>query len=481
MRFKSLQDFVEVADKEGEVAHFNGVHLDSEIGVLTELTAEQGGPMLHFDNFKDYPSGYRIVSNVINTPKRFALALGLPTDLHPIELIKRWRQELKSLKYMDPIKVSTGRVLENTVLGKEVDLSIFPAPKWHDSDGGRYIGTGDMVIMRDPDTGWVNLGTYRCCIQGSSLVSLWIIAAKHGRIIAQKYWKQGKDCPVAIVLGSDPLTWLASCSGVPAGVSEYSYAGALHGSPVEIVGTPIHRLPVPAGAEIVLEGVIPNPEHESIHEGPFGEWPGYYSHEGQECVVKIQSMLHADNPIIYGAPPLRPTGLAYGVPRFLGALWDHLENGGITDIQGVWGFCNSLMIVISLKQRYAGHAKQALLAASGYRGPASMYRYYVVVDEDIDPSNMDDVLWAMCTRAEPSTSIDVIRGAWSTGLDPRLSPMQQQAGDYTSGRLLIDACKPYHWIDRFPASNKFETSQRREVAQKWEETLNQFKFNWSKI
>jgi UbiD family decarboxylase len=477
VRFKTLQEFIDASAERGDVARFDGASLEGEIGVLTELLAEQGGPLLVFGGFDGFPPRYRIVSNVLNNPRRFALALGLSPALHPVELIRQWRQDLRRLSYVDPVGVAEGRILENVKLGDDVDLMAFPAPKWHDYDGGRYIGTGDMVVVRDPDSGWINLGTYRGCVQGPRSLSLWIIAAKHGRMIAEKYWKKGQDCPAAVVLGCDPLTWLAACSGVKHGISEYAYAGALHGGPVSTVDTPLHRLPVPAGAEIVLEGAIPDPARKSVHEGPFGEWPGYYSHEGQECVVDIQAMLHADDPIIYGAPPLRPTGLAYGVPRYAAALWDHLESSGITDIEGVWGFCNSLMIVVSLRQRYAGHAKQALLAAAGYRGPASMYRYYVVVDDDIDPSNLDDVLWAMCTRTDPSVSVDVIRGGWTSNLDPRLPPAQQEQGDLTSGRLLIDACRPYHWRHRFPPVNKFDRDRRKIVADKWKDVLDQFRFD----
>src|SRR5207245_1249792 len=105
-------------------------------------------------------------------------------------------------------------------------------------------------------------------------------------------------------------------------------------------------------------------------------------------------------------------------------LWDHLERAGVTDVTGVWGFGNTLMLVTSLRQRYAGHAKQALLAMAGYRSGASMYRYYVVVDDDIDPSNLEEVIWAMSTRVDPGNSVQIIHNAWTSDLDPRLSPDQ---------------------------------------------------------
>jgi UbiD family decarboxylase len=473
MRFDSLRGFIDAADAGGDVARMAGVSADLEIGVLTELSAEQSGPLLYFDQFEGLPPSYGVATNVLNTPRRFALAHGLDASMHPIDLLRSWRQKLGGLSVIPPREVTDGRVLENVVTG-DIDLAAFPRPTWHEGDGGAYVGTGDIVVVRDVTGEWVNLGVYRGCVQGPDLLSLWIIKNKHGRMVAEGHWARGESCPVAVVLGADPITWSAAASGQPHGVSEYGHAGALHGGPVDIITTPKWGLPVPAGAELVLEGVILDPAVTSVAEGPFGEWPGYYSHTGQECVVQVQTVLHANDPVIYGAPPLRPVGGTFGIPTFAAGLWDHLERSGVTDVQGVWGFCNSLMIVVSLKQRYAGHAKQALLAAAGLRTSASMYRYYVVVDDDIDPSNLDEVVWAMCTRTDPAENVDVIRGAWTSGVDPRVSPADLQSGNLTAGRLLIDACKPFHWKDDFPRTNIFGPDRRQEVGRKWRHVLKEF-------
>src|SRR4029453_6350435 len=156
----------------------------------------------------------------------------------------------------------------------------------------------DMVIVRDPELNWVNMGCYRAMIQGRDRVSLWINPQKHGRIIAQKYWRQGKGAPVAVVFGCEPVTWMTSSMSPPFGASEYELAGAYRGAPVELVNLPDTGLPVPANAEIVLEGEIPPQTEESAYEGPFGEWPGYYSHQGHEPVVRIKSIYHRKNPIL---------------------------------------------------------------------------------------------------------------------------------------------------------------------------------------
>jgi UbiD family decarboxylase len=465
MSHKSLGEFIKAAEAINDVKVIHGAGLSLEVGCLTELAAEQNGPLMLFDRFEGFNEDFRVASNVYRTSlRRYALALGFPIDAHPIELVKLLRERRQKQKPIAPLEVRDGPVLENAVSGSAVDVGIFPAPKWHSEDGGSYIGTGDLVIMRDPQTGWTNFGTYRACVQGRDRLSLWIIKSKTGRIIAEKYWSTGAPCPVAVVLGCDPLTFMASSSR-----AKYAYAGALHGAPVEVVKAPLTGLLIPAQAEIVFEGEIPAPENETVFEGPFGEWPGYYSHTGQECVVRVKRISYRNAPIIHGAPPLRPL-LTWGddVPGVGADLWDHLERSGITDVTGVWGHCHGLMLVIALKQRFTGHSKQALLAASGFlRKGGSMFRYYVTVDDDIDPSNMRDVLWAMCTRVDPATSVDIVRDTWTTDLDPRLTPLQKESGNHTIGRMLLDACKPYHWMDSFPKTNIFSPEERQQVRERW--------------
>jgi UbiD family decarboxylase len=473
MRFDSLKQFVGEVDARGDVAHFEGVSLDLEIGALTEVCAEQEGPLLLFGEFDGLAPDYKVATNVFNTTPRFAYAHGLDAEAHPIDVLREWRGRLAAASFVAPETVTDGRLLENTI-EEDIDIRRFPAPKWHPLDGGDYIGTCDVGVILDPESGWVNVGIYRCAVQGPTELSVWIIGSKHGRMIAEKYWRRGESCPVALVLGADPLTWSAAASPQPEGVSEYSYAGALHEAPVQVVATPEFGLPVPAGAELVFEGTIPDPAEKSVEEGPFGEWPGYYSHQGRECVIQVRRIMHADDPIVFGVPRMRPLGSTLGFPAFAAGMWDNLERVGITGVTGVWGFCGTLMIVLSIRQRYAGHARQALLAAAGMRTFASMFRYYVAVDDDIDPPNLEEVIWAMCTRVDPAESVDVVRGVTTSGLDPRIPPSALAAGELVMGRMLIDACKPYAWRESFPQTNRFDTESRRAAVSKWQSVLLPF-------
>ena len=468
MAYSSLDAFIKAAESVGEAQHVEGADLELDVGCLTELAAERNGPMLVFDNIAGYPKGFRVAANANRTLRRFALSLDLPLDAHPLELLRLLREKRTSSAPISAKVVKDGPILGNILHGDDVDIERFPAPRWHSGDGGRYIGTQDMVIVRDPEQGWVNMGCYRGMIQGRDRVSLWINPQKHGRIIAQKYWRAGKAAPVAVVFGCEPVTWMTATMSPPFGTSEYELAGAYRGAPVDVVDLPLTGLPVPAEAELVIEGDIPPESEETAIEGPFGEWPGYYTHQGPEAVVRIRRIYYRDNPIIAGAPPLRPFGFSYYTTYV--HLWEHLEKSGVTDVTGVWGFNNGLLTVVALRQRYAGHAKQALIAAAGFRH-GDMKTFYVSVDEDIDPTNLDEVLWAMCTRVDPATAVDVIRDAWTGDLDPRVSPARREAGDLTVGRMLINACRPFSWRDQFAKTNVFSADERKKVKTKWRDLL----------
>lgn len=252
MAFTDLRSFIDGAARIGELKIVDGADWHLEIGCLTELMAEQEGPLLLFDNIPGYPKGFRVATNVLASARRFALALGLPTNVPKLEILKTWRRKTRDLKPFAPVEVSSGPIAENILSGSDIDLGIFPTPKWHEHDGGRYIGTGDMVVVKDPDSGWINVGTYRSCVAGKDRVTLWIIEHKHGKQIARKYWQAVRACPVAIVLGCEPATWMAAPAAAKAGVSEYEYAGALRGAPLEVIRSPFTGLPIPAAAEIAI-------------------------------------------------------------------------------------------------------------------------------------------------------------------------------------------------------------------------------------
>ena len=137
---------------------------------------------------------------------------------------------------------------------------------------------------------------------------------------------------------------------------------------------------------------------------------------------------------------------------------------GVTDVVGVWQHVSQLMTVVALRQRYAGHAKRAALiaAANSYMG-----RLVVVVDEDVDPSNLNDVMWAVTTRCEPAEQIDIVREAWSSALDPRIPPEEKARGVTSHSKAIIEACRPFAWIDQFPPASALSQDEARAIEEKW--------------
>jgi 4-hydroxy-3-polyprenylbenzoate decarboxylase len=184
--------------------------------------------------------------------------------------------------------------------------------------------------------------------------------------------------------------------------------------------------------------------------------------------MAVKALYHRDDPILLGSPPLKPPRFHVGLPFRAGGIWANLEAAGISDVTGVWQHVSSLMTVIALRQRYDGHARRAAMIAAG---SAYMGRLVVVVDEDIDPSNMNDVMWAIATRCEPSESVDILRRGWSSALDPRIAPQDKADGVSSNSKMIIDACRPWTWRESFPQPSALSIDEARAVQEKWRQVL----------
>jgi 4-hydroxy-3-polyprenylbenzoate decarboxylase len=468
-----LREVIQVLESRGDLRHVDEANAHLELGAITEMMALRDGPALLFDHMPGYPAGYRVLSNLTNSPRRVAALFGLPPDVPGITLVKTIRDRFSNLKLVDPVTVQHAAYAEETERGADVNMLKFPAPFWHEHDGGRYIGTGCSIIMKDPEEGWVNLGTYRVQVHDERTLGLMVEPAHQGAQIMRRYWERGQDCPVAVAIGTSPAVLMGSFLAMPWGMSEYGWAGALTGRPVEIVEGEVTGLPIPASAEIVIEGYVPPMSTESRIEGPFGETIGYYgSGASEQAVIRVQQVQHRRDPIVLGAPPMRPPASSSAAYLFRSAnLWTEIERAGIPDVRGVWmnpAGSSSFLAVISIHQRYAGHVKQTAQAAMGGRaGGGQLGRFVIIVDDDIDPSDVDQVLWAVSTRCDPETSIDVIRNCTTNHLDPRLTPEKRAAGDYSAARAVIDACRPFHWRDKFPRAVGISPEYRDRILKDW--------------
>ena len=291
---KDLREFITKVDELGELKVIEGADWNLEIGGINHVAAmEPNPPALLFDKIKDYKAGYRILTIPYTTDRRTALALRLSTEATRLELVRLLRDKLhEPMEPVPPVEVKDGPILQNVYTGDEVDLFMFPTPQWFALDAGRYIGTGDTVIVRDPVEGWINVGTHRIQIQDKSTATIFMDIGKHAEKICRKYWEQGKGCPVAVTCGGDPLHIAIGGSRIPWGVSEYDYIGWWQKEPLEVIKGPTTGLPIPAHSEIALEGEIVPPEVDSRDEGPFSEWTGHYTPKKKQPAFRVKCILH---------------------------------------------------------------------------------------------------------------------------------------------------------------------------------------------
>ncbi len=465
-----LRTFIDLSRGRGELEVIHGADPYLEMGALYELSLrDRFPPVLLFEDIKGYPSQYKIVMNV-----RFSRLLVDDMNLDAVRA--RRGQRTQAVDEIPPVDVATGPILSNVWRDDEVDVHAFPAGYWHKDDGGPYIGTECLVIMKDPESDWVNVGTYRVQVHDKCKLTIFIEPGKHGRLIRQKYWDRGLPCPAVVVVGQAPVLGGVASTASRHGVSELALAGGIIGKPIPVVKGELTGLPIPADGELAFEGFIAPIEEESLIEGPFAEWTGYYATAPHpEPVFRVQRVYHRDDPIIIGQPPAKPTfpGRQPLVGRIIG-LWDALEAAGVPGVKGVWkptGGGARFVNIISITQMYEGHAKMAGLVATGAGPAAFLGRITIVVDDDIDIEDPAEVMWALATRWDPKTQTDIIDGCWSGNLDPTIPPERRDAGTFTNSRIIIYAVRPYHWREQFPKVNVVPRAYSDEVEAKWKGTL----------
>jgi 4-hydroxy-3-polyprenylbenzoate decarboxylase len=473
-----LREWLSRVEEIGELTRVSQpVDRDEEMSAISYLVAkQQPSPAVLFERprgFDKSPVGAKMLWNILGpSVKRVALTLEEPADTPTVELIRRTKDKLK--RRLPPIEVSADQapIYQNTVTGKNIDLSLLPIPRHWPLDGGRYAGTGDAVITRDPDSGYLNVGTYRMMVQGKSQVGLYLSPGKDARLHITRAWQQGKPINVAAAWGIDPLFMLVGSQTFPKNVSEYEYAGGIKGQPIPVVRGKMTDLLIPANAELVIEGVIrPNSVRA---EGPFGEFPGYYGRPEAGCpLVDITAVHYRSQPILTNAlmadyPSCEQSGF-FSVIRSA-KIWDDLDKLGIPGIQGVYAHPAAAggfgMTVISLEQRYAGHAAQVLALAAQVPGGAYYTKWIIAVDEDVDPTDMDQVIWAMASRCNPIDDIDILRNTWSTWLDPTQNPPEKRP--YGS-KALINACKEHRHLPVFSKRTTLRKKVYDQVAARWTE------------
>jgi 4-hydroxy-3-polyprenylbenzoate decarboxylase len=458
--YEDLREWLAETERLGELRTVEGASWEQDIGLAcTLMKYSEDAPALLFDDIPGCEKGFRVLANIFGG-KRKNMTLGFPTDLGKMELSEAWAGAYSHDNHdlIAPAYVDDGAIFENVRMGNDIDLDIFPAPIWHDGDGGRYIGTGSYNVTQDPDTGWLNLGTYRIMVKDSRTVAFNTGLGKHGRLHFEKHVARGEKTPVIMVIGGDPMAFIMGGYEVPSDISEFDVLGGLRGRPVELVRGKVTGLPFPANAEIVLEGYV-DPEM-LVAEGPFGDWCGSYTESGRmrpKC--DIVATYHRNDPIILGFPP---QSLPDEYSRFRAItrsalLRRNILAAGVPDVHEVW--CHEvggshMLTGVSITQRYPGHATQAGQIAGQCQSGAYAGKWVIVVDDDIDVVNLEELIWAALMRCDPVTDIDFIKVAWTSFADPRIEPEERAKGNISNSRMIINACRPFHWREDFNKSTK---------------------------
>ena len=382
--YDDLREWLAMAERLGEVRTVKGANCEEDIGLAAEavLRAEHG-PCVVFEDIQGCPKGFRLLLNMFAGTRR-NMTLGFPEHLTKWELSDAYREAyLQEQRIAPHVIVDDGPVLENVMMGDDVDVTKFPAPKWHEKDGGRYIGTGTYSITRDPEEDWLNAGAYRAQVHDKKTVGIVMAAGHHGRIHRDKSFKRGEPLPVVMVLGGDPIAFFFGGLEAPYGVFELDLVGGLRGRPVEMVRGKVTGLPFPANAEIVLEGYVPP---DRLHaEGPFGEWTGHYAGGVRDIpVLDIKAIYHRNDPIVLGVPPMGGgTGRDGALPRGDALGHDQAERHQCRRSRRADVWCHEvggarMLHALSITQRYPGHAVQAAHVAAQCGASAYASKYVVV-------------------------------------------------------------------------------------------------------
>lgn len=448
-----LKTWIEVLEGVGHLARITcPVDWQEELSAVARRTYDVYGdasPALLFENIKGYPppGPGKVFVGSYRSYDRIAMLLGLdPSKSTRRDIVLCLRNQLKgSLPF---VVKDRGSVQENIMTGKDIDVLRFPIPLWHHRDGGRYVGTMHAVITRDLETDWVNCGLYRIMVHDAKTLGIYMRPGRQH--IGQqflKYLDRKRDMPVAIAIGGDPLLPFLSSANFGAGVSEYDKIGAILGRPFETVKGVTVDLPVPASAEIVIEGVLSR--KETRIEGPFGEYPGYYGDiPGESPVIRITAITYRNDPILQGSVEGHPVNETHTLSSVIksATLWNHLEYNGVPGIQSV--ACvpetSNCHVAVSIKPMVPGHGDWIASCIWGMSAAVWLYKHVIVVDEDIDPWDAGQVNWSIAWRVKAGEDIKIWKNHRGSPIDPRQDPEHKGYWD----RVLINATRPFDWKPR---------------------------------
>ncbi len=400
----SFKNWLQTLEQDGVLKHIEKP-VDKEFQIAALGKQADGKYALVFDHVSG--AQMPVVSSIVSTRTLFAKAMGVK----PEEVSERFIWAQKNPRKCVLIGNSEAPVKE--YVSKEVDLSSFPIPTHHEKDGGSYITAG-VLIAKNPRTGEKNVSIHRLQVLSPNRLGI-LILPRHLDYFHRQAESDRVGLDVAIAIGVDPLTLLASQALVPLGFDELTIASALHKEPLELVRGETVDLEYPANAEIVFEGKLLPEVREA--EGPFGEYPRYYGPESPKPVIELSCVCRRSQAMFHTiVPATMEHFLLGGIPREAG-LFELIKNV-VPTVKAVHltegGSCR-YHAVISIDKKNEGEGKNAIMAAFS---SSAEIKHVVCVDSDVDIFNMTDVEWAIATRVQASRDVFIIRDAMGNALDP---------------------------------------------------------------
>ncbi len=413
---------------------------EPDLGAAARAASNLGdkSPALLFNNIYGYHNA-RIAMNVIGSWPNHAMMLGMPKDT-PVkeqffEFAKRYDQ------FPMPVKREETAPFHENEITEDINLfDILPLFRINQGDGGYYLDKACVISrdLEDPDNfGKQNVGIYRMQVKGKDRLGIQPVPQHDIAIHLRQAEERGINLPVTIALGCEPVITTAASTPLLYDQSEYEMAGAIQGEPYRIVKSKLSDLDIPWGAEVVLEGEIIAGERE--YEGPFGEFTGHYSGGRSMPIIKIKRVYHRNNPIfehLYLGMPWTECDYMIGINTCV-PLYQQLKEAYPNEIVAVNAmYTHGLIAIVSTKTRYGGFAKAVGMRALTTPHGLGYCKMVIVVDEDVDPFNLPQVMWALSTKMHPKHDAVII---------PDLSVLPLDPGSNPSGithKMILDATTP---------------------------------------
>ena len=415
--FRSLREWIDFLNGQGDlVRHQEAVDLQGEIAaVARKIAAMDGSAVLH-ENIKNYP-GWRVFSDGLTTRRRQLWALNVQAKERTRFILDNLG---KAVHTQQPVVSENGPCKDIKLFGTDIDLLQFPIAFTGEYEPTPYITAG-ISFINDPETGWTNAGIRRFQVISKDQLCDLVLPFQHEAVIFHKYKQQRRPMPIAIVIGTDPLTCLASLMPAPEQFDEMNYWGAFTGEPLQVVKCETSDLLVPATAEIIIEGEI-DPD-KRVLEGPFAEFPGYYSGNRMCPVIQVKAITMRQNPIYQymymGKPPSEGHSIGHllyelELYRQLKPIVPEIVDVGVLS---TWTLTTAVSISKNARQRTPGLEKRLGMAVKSVKA-GFMVKNLFIVDDDVDVHNTHDVLWSFSVKFQPAKDITVVQDVPGIYLDP---------------------------------------------------------------